>query len=91
MWEIVDDGEIPAADLRATMLDFDRVLGLGFAELKEEVVEEIPTEIQALADERKKAREAKDWKKSDELRDEILNKGYFIKDTADGQIKITKS
>ena len=34
--------------------------------------------------ERKKARENKEWNKSDELRDIIKEKGYEIKDTKDG-------
>ena len=39
-----------------------------------------------LVEERKQARENKDWAKSDELRDLITSKGYSIKDTKDGII-----
>ncbi|MDO8647290.1 MAG: cysteine--tRNA ligase [Candidatus Diapherotrites archaeon] len=45
---------------------------------------EIPAEIQLLADERENARKAKDWKKADELRDLLKQKGYFIADSAEG-------
>ncbi|MCA9495802.1 MAG: cysteine--tRNA ligase [Nanoarchaeota archaeon] len=44
---------------------------------------EIPQEILKLAQERKIARDKKDWKKSDELRDKIKLLGYDIKDTKD--------
>ncbi len=54
---------------------FARILGL-----KLEVIE-IPKEIKALAEERKVARENKDFRKSDELRDAIDKLGYIIEDT----------
>ena len=50
--------------------------------------ESIPPEITALLEERKRARDAKDWKKSDELRLQIEEKGWIVKDTKDGQ-KVT--
>ena len=53
----------------ATLLDFDKVLGL---ELDREVgKEEIPKEVTELAEERKLARENKNWAESDRLRDLI--------------------
>jgi cysteinyl-tRNA synthetase len=49
----------------------------------------IPDEIVALAEARAQARLAKDWRKSDELRDELMARGWEARDTKDGQ-KITK-
>jgi cysteinyl-tRNA synthetase len=49
----------------------------------------IPDEIIALAEARVQARLAKDWRKSDELRDELAAKGWEARDTKDGQ-KITR-
>ena len=46
---------------------------------------EIPQEIKELLEQRKIARENKDWAKSDELRDLIAQKGYIVKDTKQGQ------
>lgn len=69
-------------DKLATILDFDRVLGLGLNKIEED---SIPEEIQKLAEERQKARNAKDWSKSDEIRDQIKNLGFEIKDTDNGQ------
>jgi len=86
LWELVKDERVSNADKKATILDFDKVLGLGFADLKEE---NIPEEVNALAQKRAKAREDKDFKKSDELRKEINLLGYEVKDTSEGQ-KISK-
>ncbi|MBR3115976.1 cysteine--tRNA ligase [Candidatus Saccharibacteria bacterium] len=42
--------------------------------------------IQALIDERQAAREAKDYAKSDEIRDRLAERGITVKDTADGPV-----
>ncbi|MFH1947458.1 MAG: cysteine--tRNA ligase [Candidatus Magasanikbacteria bacterium] len=71
-----------------TLLEFDKILGLdistqgGSASGGETI---IPDEVQKLLDERQIAREAKDYKKSDELRDEIKKLGWEVKDTSVGQ------
>ena len=51
---------------------------------------EIPKEIFALAEERKVARDSKDFQKSDELRDKIEKAGYSIEDLKDNEYKLTK-
>ena len=42
-------------------------------------------DIQSIAAERAEARAAKDWAKSDELRDKLKEMGYIVKDTPQGQ------
>ena len=86
LWDVMKDENMSAGDKKATILDFDKVLGLGFENLKDEI---IPEEILKLAEEREDARKNKNFKKSDELRKEINSLGYEIKDTAGGQ-KISK-
>ncbi len=49
----------------------------------------VPPEISTLAQARMQARLAKDWRKSDELRDELAARGWEARDTKDGQ-KITR-
>jgi cysteinyl-tRNA synthetase len=49
----------------------------------------LPPEIAALGEARVQARLAKDWRKSDELRDELAARGWEARDTKDGQ-KITR-
>ena len=49
----------------------------------------LPAEIAALAEGRVQARLAKDWRKSDQLRDELAARGWEARDTKDGQ-KVTR-
>jgi cysteinyl-tRNA synthetase len=89
MWDVVKDEKVSKADRKATVLDFDKVLGLGITNLKAAKRIRIPEEVKKLLEEREEARKNKDFKKSDELRKEINALGYEIKDMADGQ-KILK-
>jgi cysteinyl-tRNA synthetase len=66
---------------RATVLDFDKVLGLKLDEYK---IEDIPEEITKIAQDRQLARESKNFEESDRLRDEALKMGFQIKDTSEG-------
>ncbi len=70
---------------------FDTVLGIKIDLVPEKDTEDsdIPEEILRLVEERKIARENKDWSKSDEMRDKIKEKGYVVKDTASGAV-VTK-
>jgi cysteinyl-tRNA synthetase len=63
----------------ATLLDFDKVLGLDLDSVKQDIV--IPEDILKLVEERQKARESKDWVESDRLREIIKNKGYLVEDS----------
>jgi cysteinyl-tRNA synthetase len=49
----------------------------------------LPPEVTVLAEARMQARLAKDWRKSDELRDELAARGWEARDTKDGQ-KLTR-
>ena len=82
LWDLMKDEKVSNADKKATILDFDKVLSLGFTDLKED---EVPEEIQNLVKEREEARNNKDFQKSDELRDKINSLGYEVKDTNEGQ------
>lgn len=83
VWEVVR-AEEKSPKLAELLLKFDTVLGLKIEEETKKQVEEIPQEILNLVDQRKIARENKDWIKSDELRELINQKGYDIKDTKQG-------
>ena len=65
---------------------FDTVLGLKITEKREE---EIPEEILDLVEQRKIARQDKNWAESDRIRDLITEKGYRVKDTKDG-VEVSK-
>jgi cysteinyl-tRNA synthetase len=55
------------------------VLGLKLEPLPEKIVEITP-EMQALIQARDQARQAKDWKKADAIRDQLRALGYEIQD-----------
>lgn len=63
------------------MMEFDKVLGV--LEFEEE---KIPKKIIELSELREKARNQKDWKKADELRDKINQLGYRVDDTDKGAV-----
>lgn len=88
VWDIIKYPKKSKA-LAKLLVTFDEVLGLNI-EKKQEIDNNIPEEILLLVEERKKAREDKDWKLSDEIRDKIKERGYIIKDTKDG-IQIEKA
>ena len=85
VWELIKNPDVSDADKRATILDFDRVLGLGLDTIEPETETEIPEHIKKILHEREIAREKKDWHSSDLLRNEIQALGYELKDTDDGQ------
>ncbi|MBN8550506.1 MAG: cysteine--tRNA ligase [Deltaproteobacteria bacterium] len=67
------------AEVRALIGEFDSVLGFIHQEQ-----EELSADLQALLEARETARKNKDFKKSDELRDELLKHGIAVKDSAKG-------
>ena len=79
--------EILSPDKLATIVDFDRVLGLNLHQVDNS--EELPPALQKLREERQQAREEKNWEVSDRLRDKIQALGYVVQDTKDG-MKILK-
>jgi len=60
----------------------NKVLGLKITPPSKE--NSIPEEIKNLAEKREKARQNKDFELADKLRDEIVTKGYLLKDTSNG-------
>lgn len=81
--------KLSAPDKLATILDFDKVLGLRLDLAKnftthETKTEDLADDVKALINAREEARSAKSWEESDRLRDEIKKKGYIIKDMKDG-------
>lgn len=90
LWDLLKDDEVSPADKKATALEFDKVLGLSLQSFSDQKSQQqIPRNILDLVNLREDARKNKDWKRSDELRDEISKLGYQIKDTDQGPV-VTK-
>ncbi len=60
--------------------DIDSLLGINLLK------EDIPNELKSLIKQREDVREAKDWQKSDELRDTLKEQGLEVRDTPTGTI-----
>lgn len=69
------------------MLKLDEALGLDLVNAEsylDSEGDEIPAEIKKTAEARWQAKKNKDWQAADALRNELKEKGYEIKDSADG-------
>jgi cysteinyl-tRNA synthetase len=84
----MDQGTLTPAQARGLLDWLNRVNGILSLE-PEAKDDSLPSEIASLVEERVAARAAKEWGKSDELRDRLATLGWIIKDTKDGQ-KVTK-
>ena len=78
------DSDCLREDNRRTILDalarFDTVLNI----LGDDEQETLDSTIQRLIDERQEARRRRDFKRSDEIRDELTNRGIVLEDTRSG-------
>ncbi len=81
MWDVIGNENLNAKTKLSIVGEFDRVFGLGLAEIKED---DIPSDILKLKDERDAARKNKNWKLSDELRNRISDLGYDVFDSKEG-------
>lgn len=98
LWDVVKN-EKKSKELADLILRFDKVFGLDLANSEkylqelnenEEDMSVIPEQVLQFANERKIARENKDFQKADLLRKKIEESGYQIKDIAGGDYKIVK-
>ena len=79
LWKLVRDEK--SVGKIQTIKKIDEVFGLDL--LKKEKIK-IPEEIKKLVREREDARKKRDFKKADELRDEIKKKGFSVEDVGGG-------
>ncbi|MGN6555988.1 MAG: cysteine--tRNA ligase, partial [Verrucomicrobiota bacterium] len=78
----MNENSLKPAEAAAALAAWDKinsVLGIGAV-----AEAEVPAELLALLEARQAARKAKDFKRSDEIRDELKSKGWVIEDTPKG-------
>ena len=87
VWEVVRH-QIKSKQFAELLVEFDKILGLDIVNSKKyiDVQEkiELPEDVLNLLEQRKSARENKDWAESDRIRDLLKDRGYLVKDTKDG-------
>ena len=74
---------IPDGEKFALLVSWDQVLGLDLERFARER-QEIPPEVKDLVNQRDEARKAKDFGKSDEIRDRLTADGWEVMDTPEG-------
>jgi cysteinyl-tRNA synthetase len=81
--ELFSDADVPDGQKYSLLASWDQVLGLDLERAAHSTWE--PTaEVLALVAERDEARNAKDFARSDELREQLASMGLEVKDTAQG-------
>jgi cysteinyl-tRNA synthetase len=79
----MDQGELDALTAKVWLDWWKRINNV--LDLEAEADVRVPTEVSQLATERENARREKNWKQSDELREQISALGWEVRDTKDGQ------
>ena len=83
LWAVVRDKDIGNKEKYDLLLEFDKVLGFGFKDFKEEKVK-VSSDIEKLIKEREEARLEKDFEKADKIRDDLKKKGIILEDSSEG-------
>ncbi len=88
VWDVLKDTR-KSKDFADLILKFDTVLGLDLENVDKYIKSEnksidIPDEIKELIEKRAEAKQNKDYQLADEIRNEIEEKGFIIKDTPNG-------
>ena len=87
LWKMVKEASLPAADKLAAAYYMDDVLGLRLRDAEASRSDVVGSEDDLkLLQERTEAKKAKDFKRADEIRDELKKRGYNVKDTPSGAI-----
>ena len=81
-WELTRSA-LPPDVKKATLLEFDKVLGFDLANWQPKV-ENIPADVLELVDQRQAARKEKRWQDANSIRAQITAAGYEVMDTPEG-------
>ena len=78
-WNMLKDNSLDEKVKKATIIDFDKILGLSLDKKRE-----IPEEVIGLAEKRMEAKKEKNYKEADRIRKKINKKGYKVEDIKTG-------
>jgi cysteinyl-tRNA synthetase len=78
----MDENKVDAASASACLDWWKRINTVLDLEAEVEII--VPAEVAQLARERESARRKRNWKRSDELRDQIFALGWEVRDSKDG-------
>jgi cysteinyl-tRNA synthetase len=83
LWTLLRDSSVPAAEKLGAAFSMDRIFGLGLSETKEEEIA-LDEATRLLVEQREEARRQRDFKKADELRALLREKGIEVQDGPKG-------
>ena len=84
LYDVIKDSEVTNNTKIKLIESFDKVLSLDLlSDSKKDIDDELEKYIQQMIKKRKEAKINKDYKKADEIRDELLKKGITLIDTKD--------
>lgn len=83
-YKAIELESVSKSEMLALLNDLNHIFGVWEFNIRPASEKNIPQEIVELAERRKSAKSEKNWQLADELREEIIRKGYSIKDTKNG-------
>ncbi|TSA45984.1 cysteine--tRNA ligase [bacterium] len=85
MWQTINS-DFPPEEKLKSVFEYDKVFGLSLRDAWQELQKPIPEEVDELVTRREEMRKASDWYEADQLRVQIEEAGYLVKDTESGPI-----
>ena len=87
MWKMLKDNSITEGEKLSLLYSMDKVLGLDLDKIEAKKEEKVGGEEEwKLVEERKQAKAEKNYQRADEIRKELEERGYVVKDTPQGPI-----
>ena len=87
MWKMLKDNSITEGEKLSLLYSMDKVLGLDLEKVEAKKEEKVGGEEEwKLVEERKQAKAEKNYQRADEIRKELEERGYIVKDTPQGPI-----
>ena len=87
MWKMLKDNSITEGEKLSLLYSMDKVLGLDLDKVEAKKEEKVGGEEEwKLVEERKQAKAEKNYQRADEIRKELEERGYIVKDTPQGTI-----
>ncbi len=87
MWTMLKDSSVSGPEKLSLLYSFDNVLGLGLDKIEKKDNSNVGGDEEwKLVEERTLAKKNKDWARADEIRNELLKRGYAVKDTPSGAV-----
>ena len=87
MWKMLKDNSITEGEKLSLLYSMDKVLGLDLDKVEAKKEKKVGGEEEwKLVEERKQAKAEKNYQRADEIRKELEERGYIVKDTPQGPI-----